>query len=273
MKKKNLLEKAIRSFLSGSIFSGEQIECKAPCVFEAIDCCLILFQESSAEAGKSDSPLSRAESLINEISSDIEKSATIEQKYKDGLLLAKIKISLAQVSQNNDFCQRSIELIEDITSPDVLSEVCDFVIDKKAPQETILALLERAKKIDKMNSSAASADNSIVSLTASLLYQLVLHSETLEESRKNYSLVLDFVVPENASLMSFAQLQFFMSRAWNIGVNCAQSFRLKDANWWLQNALNILNLNDELKALYADELSEKYSKFIHSPDFQIENSE
>lgn len=267
MKKKNLFEKAIQSFICGSVFSSDLIECKAPCIFEAVDIYISLAQPNIANnrmpgnESTLNSSITLAKNLLDQISIEIEKSANIDQKYRDGLLLAKIKISLMEVNENNETDNRSIELIEDITSPSVLSELCNFIIEHQVSRNAIHAILERAKNIDKMNRNSALKDSSMVSLTASLLHQLVMHSKTIEESRDSYDLVNDFVIPENASLMSSSQLQFFMSHAWNIGVECAQSFRLEEAEWWLKAATNILNLNDELKSLYAEELNEKYLKF------------
>lgn len=258
LKKMSKFEKAIQSFLSGSVFSEKVIECKAPCIFEAIDCYINLIK--SSENGHSS--LSQAQSLIDRIATEIESTPNIDQKYKDGLSLARIKINLIQSTQSDEFYHYSIELIEDITLPAILCEVCDFIIEHNAPREVIQALLERAKIIDQLNKKSTFGDNFITSISASLLQQLVSHSETLEERRKTYDLVMDFISPENASLMSTSQLQFFMSHAWNIGVNCAKSFRVEDANWWLKTALNIMNLNEELKSLYADELNDKYSRFI-----------
>lgn len=260
MKKMFNYKNAIRSFMSGSLFGDQIIECKAPCIFEAIDCYLNLINTIEDDQ-LYESHLSHAQSLLEEISNDIENSPKVDQKYKEGLSLAKLKMSLVQSSKNDEFCRISIELIEDVTSPSILCEICDFIIEHNAPREAIQVLLERAKIIDKMSHKAELGDNFITSISASLLQQLIGHSKTLEEKRNTYNLVLDFVVPENSSLMTSSQLQFFMSHAWNIGVDCAKSFRIQDAEWWLKIALDIMNTDDKLKSLYSDELNEKYSKF------------
>lgn len=261
LKKKCKLKNAIQSFMSGSLFGEKIIECKASCMFEAIDCYLNL-KKSAVENQSLDSPLSHAQSLLEEISKDIENSPNIDQKYKEGLSLANLKINLIQATKNDEFYHKSIELIEDITSPSILCEVCEFIIEYNVPHEIIQNLLERAKIIDKMSHKTELDDNLITSICASLLQQLIEYSKTLEENRNAYNYIIKFIVPENVALMSSSQLQYFMSHAWNIGVDCAKSFRIEDAEWWLKTALNIMNFNEELKSLYADELNEKYSKYI-----------
>ena len=128
-------------------------------------------------------------------------------------------------------------------------------------KEITINLLEVAKKID--NASKGN-DMHTNSTSASILYQLVNHSKTLEETRNSYEIVIDFLCKEDNSLllMKPSQLQFFMSHAWNTGIQCAKSLRSKDAEWWFKTALSIIDKSDDLKSQYEEELNEKYLQFL-----------
>lgn len=262
LKNKGKLKKAIKSFISGSLFSGDLIDCKAPCIFEAIDCYIKLIDISNEDKKlsvlSSDSPLLLAQSLVDEISPIIEKYSNIEKKYKDYLLLSKLKISIlmTKIKSSKENFDKVLELMRLIKSDDLLFEMCIFTCNYKAPQEIIFAILETAKEIDKKRNGSSM-------LSASLLHHFVILSKTLDESRKSYNIVLNFLEKENTSkLLTNSQLKFFMSHAWNIGVQCVKSFRLKDAEWWFTTALNIVKMNDDLKSQYCEELNGKYIQFL-----------
>lgn len=272
-KKKQKYGKAAKSFMAGSIFSCSLIECKAPCIYQAVDCYIrsikehALFQSTKIDTlspNKLDmsqnSPICRAQRALDEIAQlFLDDTIQIEQKYKDGFILAKLKLSLIVFSQDNktdlEITNHLVELIDDITSPAVLSEICDFICDNKAPVVALHALLERARKID-----VTQQDN--LSISASLLHQMILRAESQNEMKKCFELVVEFFTPENSKLVTTSQLQFFMARAWNIGIQNIKAFRFVDGEWWLKTALNLMQMNEELRSLYEDELNAKYSNFL-----------
>ncbi|OHS94064.1 hypothetical protein TRFO_39750 [Tritrichomonas foetus] len=248
-------KKAAESFECGSLFSGTLIEYKYPCAFQAIDC-LLKYKN-----------IPKAYEILDSISILIDKA---EQKYKDGLTLSKFKISLISQSiqlNSNIKCDMNgetranfkvlIDLIDEVTTPAILAEICDFICENKTPPEIIMAVLNRAKQIENLMNH----DNN-EKIAVSLLHQLVIHSSATKEDLKNsYELVVEFI-EENHQFMNDSQLQFFMSRAWNVGVQLAKSLRVKEAEWWLNVAITIMMKNEELKKLYSEELNDRYLKFL-----------
>ncbi|KAK8890233.1 hypothetical protein M9Y10_035005 [Tritrichomonas musculus] len=271
LKKKNKWKKAIKSFMNGSLFSGDMIECKAPCIFEAVDCYIkIISSEVSLHINDiksndvaSNSQLMLVKGLLDEISPLIENSPNIEQKLKDGLLLSRIKFLL--VTMNCCYSKESHEhfahLIENISSSNLFFEICVFMCENKFHQEIYRTFLDHAKKFDQLSNNCNN-EKSHPQLSASLLYQLIVHSKTLDESKKSYDIIMDFLGNGESILMNSSQLQFFMSYAWNIGVKCVRSLRSKEGESWFKKALTIMGMSEDLKSQYGDELNEKYLQFL-----------
>jgi ribulose bisphosphate carboxylase small subunit len=62
--------------------------------------------------------------------------------------------------------------------------------------------------------------------------------------------------------MTCDQLQFFMVKAWNTGVQLARARRGREAEWWFTRALEIMRENDELRKLYEADLEGRLGQFL-----------
>ena len=102
----------------------------------------------------------------------------------------------------------------------------------------------------------------MISMAASMLHKMFTSSTTSDDFFECYKILFEFLDEKGSSLMNSKHLQFFMSHAWNFGVENLQSFRLEEADFWFSRAIEIMEMNEELKTFYSDELKRNYSKFL-----------
>jgi ribulose bisphosphate carboxylase small subunit len=179
------------------------------------------------------------------------KVEACEQKYRDGFLLSRIKLGIAEGT--NPATIR--DLIEDVVSGDVLADLVNFLTS--ADRFVLKAILERAKKLE-------SSDE----ILSSILHQIVTNAKTKNELRETYEMMIaDDAL--NGRAMSTDQLQFFMAKAWNTGVQLIKARRGKEAEWWLARAIEIMRNDAGLVDLYRDDLEERYAKFLEHENTRI----
>lgn len=260
LKEENLWEEAANSFMFGFFLSDSLIDIKASCLFEAVDCCLCEFGSNCSP----DSPTEFFKGKLEEISPEIENLE--EEKIKDDFFLAKVKILIVTINQSDSekdsLIANLIEMIEAIKSPKIFYEICSLVCKYKVSYSIIQPLLENAKKIDQMPSEILKKEGDITSLSASILHIIYSNLTTTDDFSQFYDIFIEFISHEDSSLISSSHLQLFMSHAWNLGVNCVESFQLKEAESWFSKAVEIMEMNEELKNLYSKELHENYSNFL-----------
>ena len=244
-KKQEKWQKAANSFEYGALFSNDNLDCKAPCIFESIDCLLNLPLDSFDQGMQSSKKIiQKSTQMLDELAPFI---GNAPQKIKEGFILSKIKVL---ISANDDNINSIISLIDEISSPFNLSNLCDYICTKKTDSKILQALLYRAQLID--------ASKNVL---ASILHQIIIRSNNRNDLKKCYELISKFIY-ENSKEMSHDQIQFFMARAWNIGVQHIKSLRITDGEWWLKTALSLMNCNEQLQKIYSDDLNAKYSNFI-----------
>jgi ribulose bisphosphate carboxylase small subunit len=220
-------EKAAVCFKAGTLFARSEIEFSGPCVCEHVKCLLRIGTEDSiCEA-----------SLALESISDLMDSAPI--LIRDGLMLAKIKTDLANK-------QEVCALIDDITSSEALSELCEFVCSSKVDSRVITAILDRALRL-----------NVIKDVIPALLHELIGCAKTKQELKEHFSFVMEF-----AERMDTDGLQFLMAKAWNTGVQLVKARRTKEGEWWFAQALAVMRKDKDLLELYEKDLEARYLKFL-----------
>lgn len=270
LKSKNLCEIAANSFMFAAILSNSFTEQKLSCIHEVIDCYLITKKPSftpNDSFSNENFPNFTANSSFSDVTkaleSLIEESEDFDQKMKDKLLFAKIKKSIFMIANSSeeteDLIGNIIDSIGSLNSPEILHEVCSLICEFRVSHDAVRSLLNRITELPKTEEFT---EISMISMAASMLHKIFTSSTTSDDFFECYKILFEFLDEKGSSLMNSKHLQFFMSHAWNFGVENLQSFRLEEADFWFSRAIEIMEMNEELKTFYSDELKGNYSKFL-----------
>jgi tetratricopeptide (TPR) repeat protein len=231
----NKFSKARSSFANGVLVAGEDPELRGPCSLEEVKCLIKMGGKENLEI---------ANRLLEDLAPRIEKAS---QALRDGLLLARIKVGIAEGRHP----ERITELVDEVASGDVLAELCIFIGFVSANRTLVRAILQRARML------ASSAE-----VVAAILHQLVVNAKSKEELRESYELMIDCVGGKNWDALTGDQLQFFMAKAWNTGVQLARARRGKEAEWWFTRALEMTRSKPDLRELYEADLDGRFGQFL-----------
>ena len=223
-------KKAISCFQAGAKFAGNLVDLSILCSLEAVRGMIEIkaFQE--------------AHDVMDSIIGQIELGT---QKVKDWFLVTNLKLDLCTTTNSS----KLVETIEEITTPEALADICDFLTTHQTNSDIVSAVLEQAKRIDDQEHQ----------IIASLLHQLVTSAKTTEQLRQTYEMITR---DDNFPKLTTDQTQFFMATAWNTGTQLAKARRLKESEWWFAQGLTLMKSDQSLCETYQTDLEERYAKFL-----------
>ena len=232
---KGKFEKAAMCFLNGSKFSGDTItNIKIQCIFKSVENFLKI---------KNEEGIQKANNIIQEYFSILDISA---QNHKDLFTLCKIELLICLKSKIEEI----INLIDEITTADVIQEITSFICDHETPLEIIKSILDRAEKISENNEAMLS-----------IYHQFINKSGNVSDIKIIYEQILKYI-QNNSKHLNSNQIQFFMAYAWNIGVQVSKSQRIKEGEWWLSISIKIMKTNKDLIDIYSKNMEDGYLTYM-----------
>ena len=157
----------------------------------------------------------------------------------------KIETVIATTPESSEIS----DLIASISRKEILLQIVDFIIQEEHLTPEIFDVIFTHVK---QNSEGSE-------LTAQILQRLVTSTTNIEKLQNYYD---SFFTANPLTNISSEHLQCFMAKAWNIGSELARSRKLKESQWWLLKALNIMKTDPSLCKFYHANLQHQYRDFL-----------
>lgn len=159
------------------------------------------------------------------------------------------KVKLEAVIATTPKSREISDLISSISRKEILLQIADFLIQEEHLTSEIVDIIFTHVKQNNEGSE----------LTAHILQKLVTSTTSIEKLQNYYE---SFFTANQLVHISSEYLQCFMAKAWNIGSELARSRKLKESQWWLLKALNIMKIDPSLCKFYHANLQHQYRNFL-----------